>query len=305
MSELYEDDEQQQQEQPAPAARTTGQSATHGRVARMRDGTFAMWQEAPNGRGGRFVALNTSTADPRSREQYEEVQNRARVGRDTLRFGEDFIDENREQRSGGMLDRWQLATGMQAADFAVPFSDSESLPRLQRMRNLSRQIVGANWIPGTGGMQNTAVEQENVAQRYMTPGTRGPVNLEIYLDMAEGVAEQEAAVQDMQRWLTRHTTLDGWHEQFRPQARQVRQRARNEALRRYHAGPFNGQAAPQQQGATAPPPQQQRASQRNAPAPQPQQRASQPVRVTTQAQYAALPSGTPYVDSAGNRGVKP
>lgn len=223
-------------QQPQPQEQPRGGSPYDGMIAENAQGHRVVWRSSPSGRGGRWVALNAASADARSRERYADLQNRRDVGRRTLSLAEDFIDINRDQRTGGAADRLQLVTGIQAADFAVPWSDPETLPRLQRMRQISRRIVGANWVPGTSGQMNTAAEQENIAQRYMTPGTRGPANLDMYYDMYEDVAEQEAAVRHMEEWLRRHPTLDGWDDAWRQIAPQIRQQARQEARARYAAG---------------------------------------------------------------------
>lgn len=199
-----------------------------GRIAvNPQTGERLVYRTNPQGRG-RFVALSTETADPQARDRYQEIVNRRNTGQRTLRLAERFLDTNADQNTGGPLDWAQREMGVR-----LPFSDKDTVPRLQRLQSISNQMIGANWQPGTSTMMNTATEQEMIRQRYPTPNLRGPVNQEIYFDMVEDLAEQDAAVRDMERWLSRNPNLNGWDEHWATQAPRIRAQARREAINRF------------------------------------------------------------------------
>lgn len=200
-----------------------------GRVAvNPRTGERLVYRMNAQGRG-RFVALNADSAAPDARERVGELTTRAQTGRRTLGLARQFIDLNAEAATGGIQNDPNIP------EFIRPGN-------AQRFQALSNQMVGSNWVPGTSGMMNTATEQNMMRLRYPSPTNRGPVNRDVYLQMAEDVGVQEAAVADMRRWLQRNPTLDGWDEHWSQIEARLRPQIRQRAAR-----DFNANLAPRSQ----------------------------------------------------------
>lgn len=192
-----------------------------GRIAvNPQTGERVIYRIAPNGRG-RFVALNSETADPQARERVEALQNRADIGSRTLGQAQRFVRQNFSTPTGGLqntLEGWPRSVA--AAMRPNMFSQADQLAAL------SNQMIGSNWQPGTSTMMNTATEQEMIRRRYPSPSAQGPANMETYLNMAEEVAVQRAAVESMREWLRRRPNLDGWDTEFARGEGEIRRRAR-------------------------------------------------------------------------------
>lgn len=253
--------QQQQPQQPQ------GGSNYDGRIAvNPQTGERVIYRISPGGRG-RFVALNSETADPQSRERVANLQNMVTIGQRTMPLAQRFVQRNFETQTGGIQNSPTMNPSLRSALATVRpnmFNDADEL------RGLSSQMVGSNWQPGTTGMFNTATEQEMIRQRFPSPTNLGRANMDVYLNMAEDVAAQQAALTSMRQWLTRHANLDGWEQEFTRQEPGIRQRARHDAWQGMsdYSQRRNGtqrspiRAAPQQR---APAPQQ------RAPAPAPVQ----------------------------------
>lgn len=207
--------------QQAPAQEQSGTN-WDGRVAvNPRTGERVVYRMNAQGRG-RFVALNSDTAAPAARERVGELTTRSQTGRRTLGLAREFVDLNAEARTGGVQNDPNLP------EFIRP-------DNAQRFQALSNQMVGSNWQPGTSGMMNTAIEQNMMRLRYPSPTNKGRVNRDVYLQMAEDVGVQEAAVSDMRNWLRQNPTLDGWDEHWAQIEARLRPQIRARAVRDFNA----------------------------------------------------------------------
>jgi hypothetical protein len=191
---------------------------------------------------GRWQALSADTAVPEARERFTNLNNMAQMGMRTLRSSQRFIDINANADTGGIQNDPNIP------EFMRP-------PNAQRLQSLSRQMVGANWQPGTSGMMNTATEQNMAAGRYPSPTNKEEVNRDLYFRQAEDAVTQQHAVADMRNWLSQHPTLDGWDEHWSAIEPRLRAQVRRDSQRYYsqrHGGgqPSAPQAAPAQGGAT-------------------------------------------------------
>lgn len=195
-----------------------------GRIAvNPQTGERLVYRMNPAGRG-RFVALNSETADPQARERVEALQNRADIGSRTLNQARDFVQRNFTTPTGG------LQNTLEGAERAIAGAFRPNMfARADELAALSNQMIGSNWQPGTSTMMNTAIEQEMIRRRYPSPTARGPANMQTYLNMAEEVAVQRAAVESMRAWLRTHTNLEGWDTEFARSEQDIRRRARAEA----------------------------------------------------------------------------
>lgn len=199
-----------------------------GRIAvNPQTGERVVYRISQGGRG-RFVALNSETADPQSRERVANLQNMVTIGQRTMPLAQRFMQRNFDAPTGGIQNSPTMNPALRATLAAVR---PNMFNAADELRGLSSQMVGSNWQPGTTGMFNTATEQEMIRQRFPAPTNLGRANMDVYLNMAEDVAAQQAALSSMRQWLTRHTNLDGWEEDFSRQEQSVRQRARAQANR--------------------------------------------------------------------------
>lgn len=199
-------------QQAAPQALYDGATATN-----RQTGQRIVYRISPGGRG-RWVALSYETADPQARERVDTLTGRVQAGERTLDLGRRFMQGNFRHRTGGIQNDPNLP------EFLRPQG-------AQELSALSNQMVGANWVPGTSGMMNTATEQNMMRQRYPSPTNKGDVNDDVFMSMAEELAVQREAVADMQRWLARRPNLTGWEQDFARREPQIRQTARTGALR--------------------------------------------------------------------------
>lgn len=188
-----------------------------------RTGERIIYRISPGGRG-RWVALNSETADPQARERVQALQNRADIGQRTLGQANSFVRRNFTTPTGGLQNTLEGAPRAIGAFFAPrTFSQADEL------QALSNQMIGSNWQPGTSTMMNTATEQEMIRRRYPSHLAQGPANMTTYLNMAEEVAVQRAAVESMREWLRQRPNLDGWEQDFAQREREIRQQAREQA----------------------------------------------------------------------------
>lgn len=201
-----------------------------GRIAvNPQTGERVVYRTNPSGRG-RFVALNSETADPQARERVEAIQNRADIGGRTLNQAQRFVEQNFETPTGGLQNTLEGSPRAVAAFFRPNmFSQADQLSAL------SNQMIGSNWQPGTSTMMNTATEQEMIRRRYPSPSAQGPANMETYLNMAEEVAVQRAAVESMRQWLGTRTNLEGWDAEFARGEQDIRRQARQQAQQQMSA----------------------------------------------------------------------
>lgn len=216
-----------------------------GRIAvNPQTGERVVYRISQGGRG-RFVALNSETADPQSRERVANLQNMVTIGQRTMPLARRFMERNFETPTGGIQNSPTMNPALRATLAAVR---PNMFNAADELRGLSSQMVGSNWQPGTTGMFNTATEQEMIRQRFPAPTNLGRANMDVYLNMAEDVAAQQAALSSMRQWLSRHTNLDGWEEDFSRQEQGVRQRGRAQANREmgdYQRNRSGGQRQPQ------------------------------------------------------------
>lgn len=195
-----------------------------GRVAVNRQtGERLVYRMNATGRG-RFVALNSENADPQARERVAAIQSRADIGARTLTQAQQFVRQNFQTPTGGLQNTLQGDVRSLAAAIRP-----QMFSRADQLAALSNQMVGSNWQPGTTGMMNTPTEMAQVRARYPSPESQGPANMQTYLNMAEEVAVQRAAVESMRQWLRTRPNLDGWDADFARTEPQIRQRARAEA----------------------------------------------------------------------------
>lgn len=201
-----------------------------GRIAvNPQTGERLVYRMNSSGRG-RFVALNSETADPQARERVEAIQGRADIGSRTLSQAQRFVERNFQTPTGGLQNTLE-GTPRAIGAFFRPnmFSQADELAAL------SNQMIGSNWQPGTSTMMNTATEMEQIRRRYPSPSAQGPANMETYLNMAEEVAVQRAAVDSMREWLRTRTNLDGWDAEFARSEQDIRRRARQQAQQQMSA----------------------------------------------------------------------
>lgn len=209
----------------SPAQQQSNGPNYDGRVAvNPQTGQRLVYRISQGGRG-RFVALNSETADAQSRERVEAIQGRADIGSRTLNQARSFVRRNFETRTGGLQNTLDGPLRSLAASVRPNmFSDADEL------QALSNQMIGSNWQPGTSTMMNTATEQEMIRRRYPSPTAQGPANMTTYLNMAEEVAVQRAAVEAMRNWLTQRPNLDGFDADFARREAEIRRSARNAAI---------------------------------------------------------------------------
>lgn len=201
-----------QRPQGAPGANYDGRIAVN-----PRTGQRLVYRINPSGHG-RFVALSADTAAPAARDRVTELTQRAQTGGRTLNLANQFVDLNTHAATAGLQNDPNLPPWLRPQN-------------AQRFENLSSAMVGANWVPGTSGMMNTATEQQMMRGRYPNPSFGGNTNRDILFQMTEDLAVQRAAVSDMRHWLTQHATLDGWDDQWAAKETQLRERLRPQIRR--------------------------------------------------------------------------
>lgn len=216
-----EDDELAQQLATQQPDAPTGPSSYHNRTATLADGTRVIWQEQPNGRGGRFVRMSESTASPAARDQLSAA--RANLGTYTrvAPLAEEFIQRNQRTPTGSWGAQSYQRERIAAADpnsrtmwhgFNMPmqaFSDAQRHD-LDRMFVLQDQALKERIQPGTSGAANTAAEQLPLRAYFPSLGNHGDSNLDGAAQVFTNRALGQMQVRGMQEWLTRHPDLNGW-----------------------------------------------------------------------------------------------
>jgi len=268
MNDTYSFDQEypppQQQQQPAAPAQTDGRSATHGRVARMRDGSFAVWQEAPSGRGGRFVAMSAATASPQARETLDQIRGRRDVLDRLTPLAEEYITIGRNTPTGGWR-QGSLARESAAAanpegnwwnglNFPRALYDNDERSRVEEMIGLQDEALRANILPGQGGTANSVFEQQVLRGMFPNVTALGNTNQERAIRIFTRRDLERAQLNAAEQWLTRHTDLTGFAEEWAQQEERLRQEAEARHRTRFglpgaRTGDMVGRAA---QGASPP-----------------------------------------------------
>ena len=247
---------QAEQQQAAPA----GRSSWHGRTARDAQGRRIMWQEAPNGSGGRFVQLSEATASTQAREAL--ANERARLGTltRTAPMAEEYIVLNRTTPTGSWgarsFDRERRA---QASDegalwhgLNMPTQLEPNREGLERMATLEDQALRGNIPQGGAQTANSAFEQQVLRGLFPTLTSLGNVNLTNAATLLAERDLQRRRVAEMERWLTEHQDFGNFETTWANYADQERPRL-IENYRRHLQSPSLGQARQQRQSAGQPP----------------------------------------------------
>jgi hypothetical protein len=223
--------------EPAPPQQE-GRSAYHNRRARMPDGSIAVWQESPNGRGGRFVALSEATASTQAREAIEGERARLRVLDRLAPLAEEYVKLGENTATGGWrqesFDRERRAepgdiwNGLNFPNWAYdlnPINGPERArerSRLETMAGLEDEAVRANIQPGQAGTANSIFEQEVL--RGMFPNIRmlGETNSVRAARLFINRDLQQRRVRAAEQWLTRNTDLSGFEEAWGRELQRIR-----------------------------------------------------------------------------------
>lgn len=215
----YDDTLQIQQQAPA------GRSSYHNRTATLADGTRVIWQEAPNGRGGRFVRMSESTAAPAAREVLQNARGRLATYSRLAPLAQRFVGINRQTPTGGWVANSYQRERSAAEDptnhdmwhglnfplglMDIPFGGQER-NNLDTMYALQNQALRERIQPGTSGASNTVAEQAPQRSYFPSITNIGSANLDIASQaLAERDLEQRH-VAGLQNWLTTHPDLNGF-----------------------------------------------------------------------------------------------
>lgn len=223
----YEDQQPQQQAEPQQPA---GQSQWHGRIARDAQGRRIMWQEAPNGRGGRFVQMGEGTASNQTREAL--ANERARLGTltRTSPLAEEFIVLNRTTPTGSWgarsFERERRAQADSDGDvwngLNLPLQWEPNREGLERMADLQDQALRGNIPQGGAQTANSGFEQQVLRGLFPSYTSMGNTNLQNAATLLAERELQQRRVAAMERWLTEHADFSGFEESWAPQMQQAR-----------------------------------------------------------------------------------
>jgi len=215
-----------------PPAAPSGRSNWHGRIARDAQGRRIIWQEPPNGNGGRFVQLNEATASNQAREAL--ANERARLGTltRTAPLAEEYIVLNRTTPTGSWgarsFDRERRA---QASDegalwhgLNMPTQFEPNREGLERMATLEDQALRGNIPQGGAQTANSAFEQQVLRGLFPTLTALGNVNMTNAATLLAERDLQRHRVAAMERWLTEHQDFGNFESSWATYADQQRPR---------------------------------------------------------------------------------
>lgn len=223
-------------EDEAPAEPTgNARSQWHGRIARDAQGRRIMWQEPPNGRGGRFVQLSEATATPQSREALQGYRDELGLLERLAPLAQDYVRVGNTTPTGGWAaqsverEAQKLADPVRADDLFAGFNDPSlglwntgHRDRLNRLRGLENEAVRANIRPGTSGASNSIFEQQVIRDMFPNTLVRGQTNSERAASIFVRRDLQRRRVAAAERWLQEHPDLSHFEESWAQQLDQMR-----------------------------------------------------------------------------------
>lgn len=214
----------------ASSSQGSGRTAYHGRVARMRDGSRAVWQEPVNGRGGRFVRLSESTAAPQAREQLQADRDRLSrldrldpLSRDIVRLGNNTATGGWRARSY-MREAANSGDWWNGVNFPVQMMDHGYRSRLEQMKGLEDQAVTSSVEQGTSGAFNTPIEQNRLLGMIPSANFLGSTNSQRAARLATERGLAQERVRAAEQWLTQHTDLSNFDAAWQASEPEIRQR---------------------------------------------------------------------------------
>lgn len=267
MTDWYNPQGSEPEQAPAPAEQQMpqgGRSGYHGRRARMPDGTIAVWQEAPSGRGGRFVAMNASTSSTQARETLDGIRGRVNVLDRLSPLAEQYITLGRNTPTGGWrqrsLARENTASRSESGNlwnglnFPVGLYDNEERSRVEQLLGLEDEALRANILPGQGGTANSVFEQQVLRGMFPSVTTLGSTNQERAITIFTRRDVERAQLNAAEQWLTRNPDLTGFAEAWAQQEPRIRQEAEARHRTRFglpgaRTGDMVGRSAAQSAGA--------------------------------------------------------
>lgn len=263
-----------------------GQSSWHGRIARDAQGRRIMWQEPPNGRGGRFVQMGEATATSQAREQLQGMRDRSTVLGRLAPLSQQYIERGNNATTGGWFaDSYAAMTNPETQhhlfrgwNFPTGALPQEYRANLQGMRGLENEAVRANIAPGTSGAANSVFEQQVIRDMFPNIQALGSENSQRAARVHVNRDIERARIAAAEQWLTQNPDLGGfeaaWAQEetrLRPQLEarySLRFRTPNRGSSR--TGSTIGAAAGRPRGAPT--------ARRQAPAAQPAQQPAQRLR---------------------------
>ncbi len=230
--------------EPTPMPETTGRSGYHGRRARMPDGAIAVWQESPNGRGGRFVRMGEETANTQAREALEGERARLATLNRLAPLADEYVRLGNNTPTGGWRQR-SYARELQAEpgdlwnglNFPTQWIDHEERSRLETMRGLEDEAVRANIQPGQAGTANSIFEQEVLRGMFPNIQALGETNSVRAARLFINRDLQERRVRAAEQWLTQHQDLGGFERAWSQQLEQLRPQLEAQYGRRFGTSP--------------------------------------------------------------------
>ena len=235
----YEDQQPQQQAEPQQPA---GQSQWHGRIARDAQGRRIMWQEAPNGRGGRFVQMGEATATPQTREALQNERGQLAILERVAPLAEEYVRIGNNTPTGGWRQRsFQRESAVDPNDpavwhglnFPVQWMDHEERARLERLRGLESEALRANIQPGMAGTANSSFEQETMRGMFPSINILGDANSQRTAALLVRRDLARARINAMEQWLTEHPDLSQFEEAWARQMEPLRQRLEVQSGQQY------------------------------------------------------------------------
>lgn len=235
-------------DQPASAQPAT-RSGLHGRRARMPDGSIAVWQEAPNGRGGRFVSMSEATATPQAREALDGERSRLNVLNRLAPLAGEYVDLNQRTPTGGWRQesfvrerRAEPGDLFNGFNFPTALYDlnpingpdrADERTRLETMQGLEDEAVRANIQPGQAGTANSIFEQEVLRGMFPNVQALGETNSTRTARLFINRDLQQRRVRAAEQWLTRNSDLSGFEEAWGQQLQRLRPQLEAEYGRRF------------------------------------------------------------------------
>ena len=206
------------QERTQQPQRQTQGSPYDGLIAENANGHRVVYRSNASGRG-RWVEVSPANADAESRRILEGERGNLTRLRQTSQYAEEFIGHNRRSSTGGI--------GQE------PWVPTVGAPHRQAMRGLSAQMVRANIQPGQASTMNSDAEQQMTMRTYPADTNSGEINAEIAVRTLANRDLQIELVTQMEDWLTKNTSLNG----FQAHWQSIEPRLRDE-FRRQHAQNF-------------------------------------------------------------------
>lgn len=205
-------DDSERADEAAAAPTNGGRSSYHGRTATLRDGTRVMWQESPNGRGGRFVRLSENVASNQARETLQNERIRLGTLTRTAPMAEEYIRIGANVPTGSWGARSLARERQGQADspdalwhgLNMPVQFEPNRSGLERLAQLEDQALRGNIPQGGAQTANSAFEQQVLRGLFPSINNLGSVNRENAASLLAERDLQRMRVAEMESWLQSH-----------------------------------------------------------------------------------------------------